>query len=96
MPAAPQTLEISRSHKFEPNQIAAMEEDRLATNLGPAAVDDIESEVTSPAKQPKRRFVGRKAAEKAASNTDANGSIEESSAIQGVKAPLSGYGREIC
>jgi 2-(3-amino-3-carboxypropyl)histidine synthase len=39
-------------------------------------------------KQPKRRFVGRKAAEKVASSpADPNANIEDSSAIQGVRHP---------
>jgi 2-(3-amino-3-carboxypropyl)histidine synthase len=65
-----------------------MEEDRLSTNIGPDTTQDLETEITSPPKQPKRRFVGRKAAEKAASSVTTDGNIEESSAIQGVKTPL--------
>ena len=59
-----------------------MEEDRIATNLGPD-----EADAASTPKQPKRRFVGKRAAEIAASATarTPNGSIEESTAIQGVK-----------
>jgi 2-(3-amino-3-carboxypropyl)histidine synthase len=66
-----------------------MEEDRKATNLGPGISEILETEITSAPKQPKRRFVGRRAAEKAAPATTPNGSIEESAAIQGVKSPCS-------
>jgi 2-(3-amino-3-carboxypropyl)histidine synthase len=64
-----------------------MEEDRAATNLGPDVSESLEIEVTSAPKQPKRRFVGRRAAEKAATTNAPNGSIEESTTIQGVKSP---------
>lgn len=66
-----------------------MEEDREATNLGPSPEDTMPEEPTVVPRQPKRRFVGRKAADKAAASqpTDPNASIEDSSAIQGVRAP---------
>jgi 2-(3-amino-3-carboxypropyl)histidine synthase len=60
-----------------------MEEDRLQTNLGPDIGADLESEVTATPKQPKRRFIGRRAAEKAIQSSSANESIEESGAVQG-------------
>ncbi|KAF2417515.1 Diphthamide biosynthesis protein 1 [Tothia fuscella] len=59
-----------------------MEEDRLKTNLGPDVGADLESEVTAAPKQPKRRFIGRRAAEAAQSRISTNESIEDSSAIQ--------------
>jgi hypothetical protein len=63
-----------------------MEEDRLATNLGPEVSEGLDADIPAAPKQPKRRFVGRRAAEAAATTTNApNGSIEESTAIQGVK-----------
>lgn len=64
-----------------------MEDDRIATNLGPETNRDVESEVAAPAKQPRRRFVGRRATEQAAQSNGANGSIEDSGAIQGVNRP---------
>lgn len=63
-----------------------MEEDRLATNLGPDQADDLEADVVAALpQQPKRRFVGRRAAEKAAMATTgaSNTNIEENSAVQG-------------
>lgn len=67
---------------------AAMEEDRIATNLGPETNGDVQSEVVVPTKQPRRRFVGRRAADQAAAQSNgANGSIEDSGAIQGVNSP---------
>lgn len=58
-----------------------MEEDRAIADLGPDVVGDTEIA----AKTPKRRFIGRKAADaKAAAKAETtNGSIEESGAIQG-------------
>jgi 2-(3-amino-3-carboxypropyl)histidine synthase len=64
-----------------------MEDDRAATNLGPSAEDGMNEEPTVVPRQPKRRFVGRKAAEKVAGNPNEN--IEDSSAIQGVRHPRS-------
>lgn len=66
-----------------------MEDDRAATNLGPGVDEDISEEPATVPKQPRRRFVGRKAAENAnGQKTDANANIEDSSAIQGVKRLL--------
>lgn len=64
-----------------------MEEDRIATNLGPDTNGDVQSEVLVPTKQPRRRFVGRRTADQAAKSNGANGSIEDSGAIQGVNSP---------
>ncbi|KAF1991703.1 diphthamide biosynthesis protein 1 [Aulographum hederae CBS 113979] len=58
-----------------------MEEDRLATNLGPDD-DSLNAETPAPAKTPKRRFVGRRAAAENATQQPSNGSIEESGAVQ--------------
>jgi 2-(3-amino-3-carboxypropyl)histidine synthase len=66
-----------------------MEEDRIATNLGPETNGDVESEIAAPVKQPKRRFVGRRTADQAAQSNAEGGSIEDSGAIQGVKDPIS-------
>lgn len=61
-----------------------MEEDREATNLTSAPVE-LEGEENVQSKQPKRRFVGRRAAAAAAgeSSKPSNGNIEDSGAIQG-------------
>jgi 2-(3-amino-3-carboxypropyl)histidine synthase len=66
-----------------------MEEDRIISNLGPDIEGEIEAEVSTPPKQPKRRFVGRRAAEQAAQSKIVNGSIEDTGAIQGVNSPIS-------
>ncbi|MCJ1350080.1 MAG: Diphthamide biosynthesis protein 1 [Icmadophila ericetorum] len=58
-----------------------MEEDRAETNLGQAV--DIEAPAKEVARQPKKRFIGRRAAaEKAADNVGSKNTIEESGAIQ--------------
>jgi hypothetical protein len=63
-----------------------MEEDRAATNLGPDVDEGIVEEPVAVPKQPKRRFVGRKTAEKGGEQqADPNANIEDSSAIQGVR-----------
>ncbi|XPS72358.1 2-(3-amino-3-carboxypropyl)histidine synthase [Ascochyta lentis] len=60
-----------------------MEEDRAATNLGPEVDESITEEPVAVPKQPKRRFVGRKAADKGGEpQADPNANIEDSSAIQ--------------
>jgi hypothetical protein len=69
-----------------------MEEDRAATNVGPDVPDLDETMASEPAvvaKQPRKRFVGRKTGDKAAEpSTDPNANIEDSSAIQGVRRIL--------
>jgi len=68
-----------------------MEEDRIATNLGPDLPSELNGEQSPVPKQPKKRFVGRRtAAEAAGSKATPNESIEDSGAIQGKnrKAPL--------
>lgn len=63
-----------------------MEDDRAATNLGPSAEDGMPEEPIPVPKQPRRRFVGRKAAAEATTKpTDPNATIEDSGAIQGVR-----------
>ncbi|KAF1929440.1 diphthamide biosynthesis protein 1 [Didymella exigua CBS 183.55] len=60
-----------------------MEEDRVATNLGPEVDAGIVEEPAVVPKQPRRRFVGRRAVEKSGeASADANANIEDSSAIQ--------------
>jgi 2-(3-amino-3-carboxypropyl)histidine synthase len=63
-----------------------MEEDRIATDLGIAA--DLEAEHTRqdpPPKQPKRRFIGRRAAAEAAAAKVSEGadSTEDAGLVQG-------------
>ncbi|KAF2096731.1 Diphthamide biosynthesis protein 1 [Rhizodiscina lignyota] len=60
-----------------------MEEDREATNLT-SAPSELEAEENVQSKQPKRRFVGRRAAAAAAGESPkpSNGNIEDSGAIQ--------------
>jgi 2-(3-amino-3-carboxypropyl)histidine synthase len=65
-----------------------MEDDRAATNLGPEVDEEISEAPAAAQKQPKRRFVGRKVAEKVGEHqADPNANIEDSSAIQGVRCP---------
>lgn len=64
-----------------------MEEDRAIADLGPdvSMSTGMNGDADSVPKQPKRRFIGRKAADaKAAARAEAaEGSIEESGAVQG-------------
>ncbi len=61
-----------------------MEADRAETNLGPTSDDQlVPPEPAIEPKRPKRRFVGKKAADADAQNGKADGAIEESGAIQG-------------
>ena len=64
-----------------------MEEDRAIADLGPDIPADLDGEdVAAEEKKPKRRFIGRRAADaKAAAKAEENGSggIEESGAVQG-------------
>jgi len=64
-----------------------MEEDRIATNLGPTAHLDVVPEPETLPKTPKRRFVGRRAADAAAQNKASQDGIEDAGAIQGLKYP---------
>ena len=57
-----------------------MEEDRAVADLGPEVVPDDHDNVV---KTPKRRFIGRKTADARATAERADGSIEDSGAIQG-------------
>ena len=64
-----------------------MEEDRVIADLGPELGADLNGEDDATGqKQPKRRFIGRRAADaKAAAKAQENGSggIEDSGAVQG-------------
>jgi 2-(3-amino-3-carboxypropyl)histidine synthase len=61
-----------------------MEDDRVLVDLGVAA--DIEEKhiLENAVKQPKKRFVGRRAAAEAAKSGSAAAAIEDSGAIQGI------------
>lgn len=58
-----------------------MEQDRQQADL---STPELDGEAIAVSKQPKKRFIGRRAAaEKAAAKGDTNGGIEDSGAIQG-------------
>jgi len=62
-----------------------MEHDREQADLGPSVPADLNGDSAPVQRQPKKRFIGRRAAaERAAAKGDASGGgIEDSSAIQG-------------
>lgn len=62
-----------------------MEEDRAIADLGPTVSAELNGDTEALGKKPKRRFIGRKAAEaKAAARAEASGgTIEDSGAVQG-------------
>lgn len=66
-----------------------MEKDRAETNLGDYPNDEPTTSKEFKLKQPKKRFVGRKTAEKSENvekaNGGLNGTIEDSGAIQGIQ-----------
>ena len=63
-----------------------MEIDRAQTDLGEAVNAELSASKSDPIKEPKKRFIGRKAAaEKAEKNGGSNGTIEDSGAIQGLQ-----------
>lgn len=64
----------------------AMESDREQADLGPCIAADLNEESAPVPRQPKKRFIGRRAAtERAAAKGEANGAggIEDSGAVQG-------------
>ena len=62
-----------------------MESDRTQSNLGQAVDLDAGEQRPEKPKQPKKRFIGRKAAaERLEQNGGSNGTIEDSGAIQGM------------
>lgn len=63
-----------------------MEEDRAIADLGPDVSTDIHGEDEAAEKKPKRRFIGRRAADAdAAARAQENGAgIEDSGAVQGL------------
>jgi 2-(3-amino-3-carboxypropyl)histidine synthase len=60
-----------------------MEEDRLETNLGLLADQDLTPETEVVVKQPRRRFVGRRTEEQANKPDNDNNDVESSTTIQG-------------
>lgn len=65
-----------------------MEADRAETNLGDSVNTDYAIQGESKPKQPKKRFVGRKTAEKTErANGGLNGTIEDSGKLQGILGP---------
>ena len=62
-----------------------MEEDRAIADLGPDVSTTIDGEEDTVEKKPKRRFIGRRAADaKAAARAqETSGGIEDSGAVQG-------------
>lgn len=60
-----------------------MEEDRALVDVGIAADIEESQAVQNAVKQPKKRFVGRRAAAEASKSTSGNTPIEDSGAIQG-------------
>ncbi len=66
-----------------------MEEDRAETNLGDSVNGELIISGESKSRQPRKRFVGRKTAEKSENvvkaNGGLNGTIEDNGAIQGMQ-----------
>ncbi len=68
-----------------------MEEDRAQSDLGIAADIEQAQSPTPVQKQPKKRFIGRRAAANAARNSSTdNPSLEDSGAVQGTRVLLVG------
>ena len=66
--------------------LSKMETDRAQTDLGEAVNAELLASKSDAHQQPKKRFIGRKAAaEKAEKNGGSNGTIEDSGAIQGLQ-----------
>jgi hypothetical protein len=61
-----------------------MEDDRVQVDLGIAAEIEEKHIQENAVKQPKKRFVGRRAATEAAKSSSGSASIEDSGAIQGI------------
>ncbi|KAF2760523.1 putative diphthamide biosynthesis protein [Pseudovirgaria hyperparasitica] len=59
-----------------------MEDDREKSNLGPSVPEELNEDIPVQAKQPKKRFVGRRAAQKLEEQNAPNSNIEDSKAIQ--------------
>ncbi len=64
-----------------------MEDDRAQTNLSEAVEAECVSDVPEKAKQPKKRFVGRKAAaQKTSQDGGSNETMDDGGAIQGLES----------
>ncbi|KAL9083632.1 MAG: hypothetical protein Q9165_008447 [Trypethelium subeluteriae] len=64
-----------------------MESDRAETNLGTDISRDLEEDIQTKTKQPKKRFVGKRGmAERSVANSGQNGNVEDSGAIQVAQA----------
>lgn len=65
-----------------------MEEDRTVADLGPDVPAELEGEEDIAKKTPKRRFIGRRAAEaRAATKAETDGIIEDTGPVQGAASP---------
>jgi 2-(3-amino-3-carboxypropyl)histidine synthase len=62
-----------------------MEDDRVQVDLGIAAEIEEKHIQENAVKQPKKRFVGRRAATEAARSSSGTAAIEDSGAIQGIE-----------
>lgn len=64
-----------------------MEADRAETDIGKSTIPDRKVAEDEKPKQPRKRFIGRRAAiEKAEQRNGPNATIEDSGAIQGLRA----------
>ena len=66
-----------------------MEADRAQNDLGEAINAELEANKTESLKQPKKRFIGRKAAvEKAEQHVGSNRTIEDNAVVQGMRKSI--------
>ncbi len=66
-----------------------MEEDRALVDVGKAVDAELETQKPTETQQPKKRFIGRRAAaEIAQKKGDSNNTIEDSGAITGLSMPI--------
>jgi hypothetical protein len=65
-----------------------MEEDRAQPSVSNVATAEIATTLEEKAREPKKRFVGRRTAERVSPKTNSNGIIEENGAVEGeIKNP---------
>lgn len=77
-------VRVYKSTLFTCFDLQNMEDDRAHANLSDAISVELEAPAAETTKQPKKRFIGRRAAaERAAKNADQNSTIEDSGSIQG-------------
>lgn len=67
-----------------------MEDDREQTDLGPTVSADLNGDAAPEPRQPKKRFIGRRAAEERATAKGVESGIEDSNAVQGAATVRSG------